>query len=464
MPPKPGEIVDLDVTTLAYGGQGVARLEGFVIFVRGAVPGDRVRARVTRRKKGHGEARVLEVLTPSPNRVPPVCQHSADCGGCEWQTLAYPTQLVFKQRQVVESLEHIGHLEGFEVERIRGMEQPWRYRNKMEFSFGEDDTGRLALGLHRRGSWRDIVDIVDCRLASARMNRARLAVAEACRDLGLRPFGRADQMGLLRHLVVREGSRSGDLLLNLFVAARFPEEAELAQRVSADAGCTSFAVTVNETPADAAVGDGPHMLLGPPFLRERIAGVDLRVPATAFLQTNTPMCEELYATALRYAAPDPARPAVDLYCGIGSLSLPLARLAGHVEAVEIQPEAIEAAQVNAELNGIASIGFHAADVRPLLRFAPHPVLDAGRADDADRPAVVLVDPPRAGLARKALQRAAALGADRFVYVSCNPTTLAANVAELREQGYILTRVAPVDMFPQTHHVETVALMSRVEQV
>ncbi len=460
MPPKPGDIVDVDVTTLASGGQGVARHDGFVLFVRGAVPGDRVRARVTKRKKGHGEARALEILRPSPDRVPFVCAHGADCGGCEWQTLAYEAQLAFKQRQVVESLEHIGHLAGYELEPIRGMTQPWRYRNKMEFSFGEDEDGRLVLGLHRRGSWRDIVDIVDCRLASERMNRARLAVADASRTLGQMPFNRDHHVGLLRHLVVREGRSSGDLLLNLFVAARFPQEAEFAARVVEASGCTSLAVTVNDTPADAAVGDGPHMLVGPPYLCERIAGVELRVPAAAFLQTNSEMCEALYETALRLATPDARRPAADLYCGIGSLSLPLARLASRVEAVEIQGAAIEAARVNAELNGIDNIGFHAADVRPLLKFPPHPVLDAGRADDAERPSVVLVDPPRAGLARKALQRAAALGADRLVYVSCNPTTLAGNGAELRELGYRLTRVAPVDMFPQTHHVETVAVFER----
>lgn len=459
MPPRPGDIVELDVTTLAYGGQGVARLDGFVVFVRGAVPGDRVRARVTRRKKGHGEARVLEVLAPSSDRVPPVCEHSSECGGCEWQTLSYSVQLEFKQRQVVESLERIGHLDGYALEPIRGMASPWRYRNKMEFSFGRDDEGRLLLGLHKRGSWSEIVDVADCRLASERMNRARLAVADACRELSLPPYARAGGGGLLRHLVVREARSSGDLLLNLFVAARFPEEQALAERVAA-AGCTSFAVTVNDTPADAAVGDGPHMLFGPPHLRERLAGVELRVPATAFLQTNSEMCEALYETALRSAAAEPDRPAVDLYCGIGSLTLPLARRSAHVEAVEIQPEAIAAARVNAALNDVGNAGFHAADVRPLLRFPPHPVLDAGRACDADRPAVVLVDPPRAGMARKALQRAAALGAERFVYVSCNPTTLAGNGSELAELGYVLTRVAPVDMFPQTHHVETVALFER----
>jgi 23S rRNA (uracil1939-C5)-methyltransferase len=415
---------------------------------------------VTKRRQSHAEAKTLEVLSPSPRRVPPRCRHSRECGGCEWQTLDYEAQLEFKQQQVVDSLQRIAHLTDYELEPIRGMDDPWRYRNKMEFSFGEEEDGRLVLGLHKRGSWKEIVDVVDCLLASERMNAARLAVAEACRDLSLRPYSRDGQGGLLRHLVVREGRSSGDLLLNLFVAARFPEEDELTRRVVEASGCTSLAVTVNESRSDAAIGDGPHMLLGPPHLRERLAGVDLRVPATAFLQTNSAMCETLYATALRFARPDPDRPSVDLYCGIGSLSLPLARASREVQAVEIMEEAIAAAQVNAELNDVSNASFYAADVRPLLRFPPHPVLDAGRADDAGRPAVVVTDPPRAGMARKALARAAALGADRFVYVSCNPTTLAGNAAELVEQGYALTTVAPVDMFPHTHHIETVALFER----
>jgi 23S rRNA (uracil1939-C5)-methyltransferase len=460
MPPRTGDTVELDVTTLAYGGQGVARIDDFVVFVRGAVPGDRVRARVTKRKHNHAEARALEILSPSPRRVGARCRHAADCGGCEWQALSYDAQLEYKEQQVVDSLQRLAHLTEYELEPIRGMDDPWRYRNKMEFSFGSSDDGDPVLGLHKRGSWSEIIDVVDCELASERMNRARLAVATACKDLGLLSYSRRGEGGLLRHLVVREGRSSGDLLLNLFVAARFPEEGEVAARVLAESGCTSFAVTVNESRADAAVGDGPHMLAGPPYLRERLAGVDLRVPATAFLQTNSSMCEVLYQTALRFAAPDAESPAVDLYCGIGSLSLPLALASREVLAIEIQEEAIEAARVNAELAGIVNACFYAADVRPLLRFPPHPVLDAARPDDGDRPAVVVTDPPRAGMARKALQRAAALAADRFVYVSCNPTTLAGNAAELAELGYRLGRVAPVDMFPHTHHIETVALFER----
>ncbi|MEZ5126556.1 MAG: 23S rRNA (uracil(1939)-C(5))-methyltransferase RlmD [Thermoleophilia bacterium] len=460
MPPRPGDTVELAVDSLAYGGQGVARLDDFVVFVRGAVPGDHVRARITKRKRNHAEARVVELITASPRRIAAQCPHTAECGGCEWQTIGYDAQLEFKQRQVVESLERLGHLSDFQLDPIQGMDDPWHYRNKMEFSFAATATDPIVLGLHRRGSWDEIVETHACKLASPRMMAARMAVADACRALGLAPYDRASARGLLRHLVVREGRASGDLLLNLFVRERFPQEADLAQRVAAACHCTSFGITVNASPADAAVGDGPFMLVGPPSFRERLAGVELEVPATAFLQTNSAMCEALYATALQFAAPDLQRPAVDLYCGIGSMSLALARRARHVQAVEIQGEAIAAARVNAALNDITTIDFYAGDVRPLLKFPPHPTLDAARMDDGERPAVVIVDPPRAGMARRALQRTAALGADRFVYVSCNPTTLAGNGAELAELGYRLTRVAPVDMFPQTHHIETVALFER----
>ena len=467
MTPKPGDILELTIDTLAYGGQGVARHKGFVLFVRGAVPGDRVRARVVKRKRAHGEARVEELLVPSQLRVPAVCAHAEICGGCEWQTVDYQTQLEYKQRQVIESLEHIGGLTDFQLEPIRGMAFPWRYRNKMEFSFGSDGE-RPVLGLHRRGSWREIIEVQDCWLASERLNRARQAVGDACRALGLEPYSQSSHEGLLRHLVIREGMASGDLLLNLYVSERFAAERELAQRVVQAAPYTSFAVTVNRSLADAAVGEGPFMMAGPPYLREELAGLPLRVPATAFLQTNSEMCSVLYGTALRLAAPGRSHDAYDLYCGIGSISLLLAAEARHVYGIEVQPEAVQAASENAGLNEIGNVTFLAGDVRKLLKekLAELGTNELGAlgsspaAPERFQPAVVVVDPPRSGMAPKALARTAQLGAERLVYISCNPTTLAANGAQLAELGYRLVRVAPVDMFPQTHHIEAVALFER----
>ena len=221
MPPKPGDTLDLAIDTLAYGGQGIGRVDGFVVFVRGVLPGDVARVEVTRRRSGYAEARLVELVTPSPRRVPLRCDHPADVGGCEWQTFDYDSQLEFKHRQVVEALAHIGGLEHVEVTPIRGMADPWRYRNKMEYSFGRDGA-EIVLGMHRRGSWRDIVDVPDCHLAPIEISRARTAVLNAARELRLPAYSQIDHTGLLRHLVVRRGLASGDLLLNLFITAALP--------------------------------------------------------------------------------------------------------------------------------------------------------------------------------------------------------------------------------------------------
>ena len=476
MPPQPGDTLELAIDTLAYGGQGIGRVDGFVVFVRGALPGDLAVVEVTRRKSGFAEARLVSLVAPSPRRTPFRCDHAPDAGGCEWQTFDYAGQLEFKHRQVVEALAHIGGLDHVTVEPIAGMADPWRYRNKMEYSFGLDG-GEPVLGMHRRGSWREVVDVPDCHLAPLEISRARQAVLSACRALELPVYSSAAHTGLLRHLVVRRGLASGELLLNLFVTERFPEERELAARVAAEQPYTSFAVTVNETRADAAVGVGPFMIVGPPYFHEELAGVRLRVPALAFLQTNSEMCGVLYETALRYAAPAAGRSAYDLYCGIGSLSLLLARQAAPVYGFELQDEAIAAATENARLAGAADVAFTAGDVRKLLLDPPtgrdtgiarlieadgkpHQSLRTPATHPFAPPAVVVTDPPRAGMARKAVERMALLGAERIVYVSCNPATLAANAAQLATIGYRLTAVTPVDMFPHTHHIEAVALFVR----
>ena len=476
MPPKPGDTLELAIDTLAYGGQGIGRVDGFVVFVRGVLPGDLARVEVTRRKSGYAEARLVSLVAPSPRRTPFRCDHAPDAGGCEWQTFDYAGQLEFKHRQVVEALAHIGGLDHVTVEPIAGMSDPWRYRNKMEYSFGLDG-GKPVLGMHRRGSWREVVDVPDCHLAPLEISRARQAVLTACRALELPVYSSAAHIGLLRHLVVRRGLASGELLLNLFVTERFPEERELAARVAAEQPYTSFAVTVNETRADAAVGVGPFMIVGPPYFHEELAGVRLRVPALAFLQTNSEMCGVLYETALRYAAPEAGRSAYDLYCGIGSLSLLLAGQASQVFGIELQEEAIAAAAENARLAGRTDITFAAGDVRKLLLDPPtgrdhdieqlvmadgkpHQSLRTPATERFSPPAVIITDPPRAGMARKAVERMALLGAERIVFVSCNPATLAANAAQLATIGYRLTAVTPVDMFPHTHHIEAVALFVR----
>ena len=478
MPPKTGDTLDLAIDTLAYGGQGIGRVDGFVVFVRGVLPGDVARVEVTRRRSGYAEARLLELLTPSPRRVPLRCDHPADVGGCEWQTFDYDSQLEFKQRQVVEALAHIG---GLERRRGRPPSAAWPTPGATATRWSTRsarDGAEIVLGMHRRGSWRDIVDVPDCHLAPVEISRARTAVLNAARELGLPAYSQIDHTGLLRHLVVRRGLASGDLLLNLFVTQRFPQEEELAALVAAEQPFTSFAVTVNTTQSDAAVGAGPFMIVGPPYFHEELAGVRLRVPALSFLQTNSEMCGVLYETALRAARPQAGRRAYDLYCGIGGLSLLLARESALVHGFELQADAIAAATENAALTGAANLEFVAADVRLALLDPPSGrdpeiaklVADDGKTHQSlrtpathpfERPAVVLTDPPRAGMAKKAVERMALLGAERIVYVSCNPTTLAANAAQLAGIGYRLETVTPVDMFPHTHHIEAVATFVRV---
>ena len=435
--PTRGELLTLDVESLAYGGRGVARRDGYVVFVAGALPGDRVRAEVTKAKRGYAEASTREVLQESPDRVPPRCDHGGEpCPGAPWQGLAYEEQLRHKQAQVEDSLVRLGGLEGFQLEPIEPAVECWRYRNKLEYSFGERD-GELVLGFHARGRWDLIVDAEDCQLASERNNARRNELRDWARSAGLPAYDRRSQQGILRNLVIREGRRTGQLQSRLVTSpAEIP-------RPPVDLH------TIVEGPGDGSYG--PTGAIGSEFLREQLGGLRFRISHRAFFQTNTEMAERLYAIAAEMAALTGAERVFDLFCGIGTLGLSLAGRAAEVWGIEIVEEAIADAEENARLNGIENARFRTGDARREIR----PLLAEG-----GRPDVVVVDPPRAGLSKKVVRRLIECEAPRIVYVSCNPTTLAPNAAQLAEAGYRLRRVKPVDMFPQTPHIECVALLAR----
>ena len=435
--PARGELLTLDVESLAYGGRGVARRDGYVVFVAGALPGDRVRAEVTKAKRGYAEASTCEVLQESPDRVPPRCDHGGEpCPGAPWQGLAYEEQLRHKQAQVEDSLVRLGGLEGFQLEPIEPAVECWRYRNKLEYSFGERD-GELVLGFHARGRWDLIVDAEDCQLASQRNNARRNELRDWARSAGLPAYDRRSQQGILRNLVIREGRRTGQLQSRLVTSpAEIP-------RPPVDLH------TIVEGPGDGS--DGPTGAIGSEFLGEQLGGLRFRISHRAFFQTNTEMAERLYAIAAEMAALTGAERVFDLFCGIGTLGLSLAGRAAEVWGIEIVEEAIADAEENARLNGIENVRFRTGDARKEIR----PLLAEG-----GRPDVVVVDPPRAGLSKKVVRRLIECEAPRIVYVSCNPTTLAPNAAQLAEAGYRLRRVKPVDMFPQTPHIECVALLAR----
>ncbi len=435
--PRRGELLEVEVDSLAYGGRGVARADGFVVFVAGGLPGDRVRVEVTKAKKRFAEARTVELLRAGADRVPDRCVHGGEpCPGAPWQGLPYERQLEIKGEQVGEALRRIGDLQGFGLEDIVPSAEQWRYRNKLEYSFG-DDEGEPILGFHARGRWDLVVDVEDCHLASEAGNAARNEVRQWARDESVRAFDRRARRGILRNLVVREGRRSGQLQTRLVTAERrFPKPPVDLHTIVAD---------------DSGDSEGPTGVLGEEHLREELCGLKWEISPSAFFQTNTEMAERLYAVAAEYAGLSGKEKVFDLFCGIGTIGLTLAARAGEVWGVEIVPEAIADAERNARLNGIGNAYFLAANVRTGVR----PLLV-----QAGKPDVVIVDPPRAGLSQKIVRRLIECEAKRIVYVSCNPTTLAPNAAQLTEAGYRLKRVRPVDMFPQTPHIECVALLEK----
>ena len=448
-PPRPrrGDEVEVTIESLAHGGAGVGRADGFVVFVRGAVPGDRVRAEIGKSKKSFAEARVVEILEPSPDRIEPVSEHP----GAPWQVLPYERQLAEKEQQVRDALERLGGFDAPPVETIVPAVEPLRYRNKVEYSFGEDEGGALVLGFHRPGRW-DVVDpVADDILASERVGELRAAVEAWCREEGLPAYDRGDHTGFLRNLVVREGRRTGTLQARLVTSAGQLRAEEMAAALPAD----SVLWTQIEGVAETTRGGKTKKLKGPAWVEEQIeiAGTTLRfrISPDAFFQTNTEMAERLYATAAELAGLAGRERVFDLYCGIGTISLALALEAGEVVGVELFERAVADAIENAKLNGIDNARFYAGDIRTAMR----PLLEEeGKSD------VVVIDPPRAGLSQKVVRRVLEVEAERIVYVSCNPTTLAPNARQMVDAGYELKTVRPVDMFPQTPHIECVALLER----
>ena len=441
--PKPGAELELGVDDFAFGGAGVARLDGYVVFVRGGVPGDRVRARVTRSKRDYAEAVLVDVIEPSPERIADAAPHP----GAPWGVLPYERQLEEKGRQVREALERYGGFESPPVQPIVPAEQTWRYRNKLEYSFGETDDGELVLGFHKPGRWNEIEDVTEDVLASVEIDAVRNAARAWARTEGLSAWDRKTGDGFLRNLVIREGRRSGQLQARLVTSQGDFRAEAFAAALGADSVLWTQTGGVAET-----TRDGETVLLqGEEWIEETLSGLRFRISHEAFFQTNTEMAERLYAEAADAAGLTGSERVYDLFCGIGTIGLSLARQARELWGIELVEQAVVDAQRNAALNGIGTAHFLAGDVRTEMR----PLVER-----AGNPDVVLVDPPRAGLSQKVVRRILETEATRIVYVSCNPTTLASNARQIEDAGYELQSVKPVDMFPQTPHIEAVALLTR----
>jgi 23S rRNA (uracil1939-C5)-methyltransferase len=441
--PQRGEKLELRIGDLAFGGAGVARTDGYVLFVSGALPGDLVTAEVTKSKRNFGEARALDVLEPGPDRIEPEADHP----GAPWQVLRYERQIEVKQAQVDDALRRLGGLDGFELEPIVEAEQKWRYRNKLEYSFGTDPDGLLVCGFHAPGRWDEILGMEDCLLASERGNEVRNRIAAWCREAGLNAYDRRAGDGFLRNLVVRESRTTGQIQVRLVTGTGEFEVDKLAEASGADA----FMWTTTEQLGETTQGGETQVVTGSAYLEEEVAGMRFRISPEAFFQTNTEMAEKLYGIAGEYAALAGRERVYDLFSGIGTVGLTLAPRAAQLFGLEIVPEAVADAIENAHLNEVEHAQFFAGDVRLALREL---------VEKAGKPDVLVVDPPRSGLSKKVVRRVIEAAPKRIVYISCNPTTLAPNAAQLAEAGYALRRVRPVDMFPQTPHIECVALLER----
>ncbi len=443
--------LDLRIDSLAFGGNGVARLDGYVVFVRRGLPGDRVRAVVTKVKKSHAEALAVEVLEPGPQRVEAPCPHFGACGGCRFQDYAYEAQLEAKQAQIVDSLRRLGGIAEPPVGPIVPATSIYGYRNKLEYSFTQTEDGP-ALGFHAAGRWDQVLAIDVCLLTSDTGNLIRDTVQAWAQEEKLMAYDQKDEKGYLRHLVVREGRNTGQALVQLVTAeGEHFDRDYLIETLRKIPEVKSIHWAVNDTPAE--VTNLPSLLLwGEEAIEEELLGLRFRVRPNAFLQTNTEMAEVLYRLAIEAAGLTGAETVYDLYCGTGTMGLAMAAHALSVWGVEISEESVACALENADLNGISNAAFFAGNVGQSLEEL------RSRAGEPD---VVVVDPPRAGLAGKALKRVGETGAPRLVYVSCNPTTLASDLKVLiGEYGYTLQQVTPVDMFPHTPHVESVSLLTR----
>jgi 23S rRNA (uracil1939-C5)-methyltransferase len=443
--------LEVRIESLAYGGNGVGRLNGFVVFVRRGLPGDVVRARVTKVKRNHAEAVATEVLEHGAPRVDAPCAHYPECGGCRFQDLAYEAQVAAKHDQVRDALQRIGGLAEPPLREIVPARSVFHYRNKLEYSFTQTDDGP-ALGFHKAGRWDEVLPIEKCWLTTDLGNAIRNAVRDWARAEHLEAYDQEHQTGYLRHLVVREGRNTGQALVMLVTAPgeRF-ERDELIDTLRRFPEVRAVHWAVNDTPAE--VTNLPSTLLwGEEAIEEELLGLRFRIRPNAFLQTNTEMAEALYTLAREAASVQRDETVYDLYCGTGTIGLLLARDALTVWGVEVSEESVACAIENAELNGIANAAFFAGEVGRSLEEL---------AERAGPPDVVVVDPPRAGLSSKAIRRIGRLEPKRIAYVSCNPTTLAGNLKELRRDwGYEAEWVTPVDMFPHTPHVEAVARLTR----
>ncbi len=462
---KKGQEYELTIESLAYGGKGIAKVKGFVVFVKNAIPGQKIRSLVYRKRKGYAEARPLEVLEESSFITDAPCEHFAYCGGCTFQQLDYREQIVQKRKQVEELFVRQAGINNFKVDDVISADEIYHYRNKMEFSFSnrrwilpgeaEEAEKDFALGLHIPRRYDKILDINQCFIQPKIGNNILNAVKTKAQELNLKPYDVKTHNGFLRHLVLRFGHNTEDIMVNLVTSY---ENTELIQPL-ADyihkqfPKVTTIINNINTKKADIAYGEYEILLYGEPTITEKIGNLTFEISANSFFQTNTFQGEKLYQAALEGADLTEDDIVYDLYCGTGSISLFLAQKAQEVHGFEMISPAVEDAVRNAISNGITNTHFHLANLDFFFKKGTSKI-------NIPKPDVIIIDPPRAGMHKDMVDALPKFGAKRLVYISCNPTTQSRDIALLINEGYKLKKLTMVDMFPHTPHIETVCVLEK----
>lgn len=448
---KKEDFIEVYIEDMSAEGQGIGKFEGMTFFIKDTVIGDRVRAKIMKLKKTYGYARLVELLEASPDRVEPLCPVARQCGGCQIQAMSYEAQLAFKTRKVINNLKHIGGFQELPMEPIIGMEEPFRYRNKAQFPFGKNKEGRTITGFYA-GRTHSIVENTKCLLGKEVNEEILEKVLSWMEGFHIPPYDEASGQGLVRHCLIRCGFRTGEIMVCLIINGRsIPGKAALIQELVKIPGMTSISLNVNKERTNVILGEEIIHLWGKETIEDYIGDIKYQISPLSFFQVNPVQTEKLYRKALEYAGLTGEGTVWDLYCGIGTISLFLAKKARQVYGVEIIPAAIEDARRNAAANHIDNAEFYVGKAEEVL---PEQYRTNGIHAD-----VIVVDPPRKGCDNALLDTILQMCPDRVVYISCDSATLARDLRVLCDGGYEIRRICPVDLFGGTVHVETVCLLS-----
>ena len=449
---RKNDLVTLEIEDCGIDGEGIGKADGFTVFVKDAVIGDTVTAKIIKAKKNYGYGRLMEVLKPSPYRVEPKCEFARQCGGCQLQALSYDQQLVFKTNKVKGHLERIGGFTDIPMEPIIGMDELFHYRNKAQFPVGRNKEGKIVTGFYA-GRTHNIIENRDCALGVAENKEVLDRVIAHMEKYGIEPYNEATGKGLVRHVLIRYGYFTKEVMVCLILNGnKIPKEEQLVKSLCEIPGMTSITINVNKKHSNVILGEEIRLLWGQEYITDRIGDISYQISPLSFYQVNPMQTQKLYAKALEYADLHGQETVWDLYCGIGTISLFLAQKAKFVRGVEIVPAAIENAKENAKLNGLENTEFFVGKAEEVL---PREYKKNGVYAD-----VIVVDPPRKGCDETLLETMVEMNPDRIVYVSCDSATLVRDLKYLCERGYELRKVCPVDQFGMTVHVETVVLLSQ----